>query len=190
MSFYPPKITERIAALRRAGQAEDANAAGTSATFVCGAAARFTLMIEGETKRIRRARFQTNGCGFAAAAADVLAEFIAGKKLSELHGANRERLRAEIENELGRFGDRRRHCLELCLDALQKALADYRAAQIEEWTGEKALVCTCFGVSAETIEKAVEDYYLTSVDEVTEKCAAGGGCGSCQPLIQEILDSR
>lgn len=188
MSFYPPKIAERFRAPHFAGRTENADASGTSAAFVCGAAARFALRIDGKTKEISEARFLTNGCGFATAAADVLAGLIVGKKLSELHGADRARLGGEIENALGAFGAHRRHCLELCLNALQAAFADFRAAQIEEWAGEKAVICTCFGVSEETIENLVRDYYLTSVEEVTEKCGAGGGCGSCQPLIREIID--
>lgn len=189
MSFYPPKITERLLSLRRAGRTRAANAVGTSATLVCGSAARFSLLVERETKEIREARFQTNGCGYAAAAADVLADLVTGEALSGLHGLDRARLRAAIESELGEFTAGRRHCLDLCFEALERALAEYRASQIEEWTGETALICSCFGVSEETIERVARDYHLREVEEVTEKCGAGGGCGSCRMLIEEILDS-
>jgi NifU-like protein len=72
---------------------------------------------------------------------------------------------------------------------LQDAFADFRAFQIEEFAGEKALICTCFGVSEERIEKAITENNLQTVEEVGEFCRAGTGCGSCQPLIQEIIDS-
>ena len=74
-------------------------------------------------------------------------------------------------------------------ETLQTALADFRALQIEEFIGEKALICTCFGVSEETIENLVFEESLATVEEVTDACNAGGGCGSCQPLIQEIIDA-
>jgi len=44
-------------------------------------------------------------------------------------------------------------------------------------------------VSERTIESEIKKRGLTSVREVTKACNAGGGCGSCQPLIVEILES-
>ena len=189
MSFYPSKISEKFRAARHAGKAAAANAAGTEASFVCGAALRFTLRIERETKEILEARYQTSGCGFLIAAAEKLAEKIDGRKLTELHGFDRSALQGQIENETGKFPASRNHCAELCADALRAALADFRAAQLEEFTGEKALICTCFGVSEETIERAAREYSLETVEEIIEICSAGGGCGSCQPLIQDILET-
>jgi len=166
----------------------DANAVGTSASFVCGAFLRFFLRIEIETKEISVAKFKSNGCGFMIAAADVLAEKIVDKKLIELHGSGREILQTSIESELGNFPAHRTHCLELCLEALQTAFADFRLFQIEEFAGEKALICTCFGVSEETIENVIKENSLESVEEVGTVCNAGTGCGSCQFLIQELID--
>ncbi|MCA1639809.1 MAG: iron-sulfur cluster assembly scaffold protein [Acidobacteria bacterium] len=188
MTFYPPKINEKFNAPKNIGKARKANSVGTNATFVCGAFLRFTLQIEIETKEIIEAKYQTNGCGYLIASADVLAEEIAGKKLFELHGLDKNVLQTKIETELGEFSEHRKHCLQLCLETLQNAFADFRAFQIEEFSGEKALICTCFGVSEETIEKLVKTNLLETVEEVTDACNAGGGCGSCQPLIQEILD--
>lgn len=188
MSFYPPKVSEKFHAARRAAKLSEANAVGTEASFVCGAAARFSLLIEKDSKTIVAAKYQTSGCGFLIAAAETLAENIVNRKLTALHGLNDSELREQVEGELGAFPDRRKHCLNLCVDALRAALADFRALQIEEFAGEKALVCTCFGVSEETVERVVREHSLTTVEEVTEACKAGGGCGSCQPLIQEIID--
>jgi NifU-like protein involved in Fe-S cluster formation/bacterioferritin-associated ferredoxin len=188
VSFYPAKISERFCAPENVGRAEGTNAVGTNATFVCGAVIRYTLRIDSQTKEILEAKFKTNGCGYLIAAADVLAAKIKGKHLAELHGLDKQDLQSEIESRLGRFENHRQHCFDLSLETLQAAFADFRAAQLEEWTGEKALVCTCFGVAEETIERVVKDNSLGSVEDVTMMCNAGGGCGSCQPLIQEIID--
>ncbi|MDQ3713216.1 MAG: iron-sulfur cluster assembly scaffold protein [Acidobacteriota bacterium] len=189
MSFYPKKISEKFHAPKNVGKAAHANAVGTSATFVCGAILRLTLRIEADTKEILEARFQTNGCGFLIASADVLSEKIVGKRLIELHGLDKQNLQTEIESELGTFENHRRHCLDLTFDALQNSFADFRARQIEEFAGEKALICTCFGVSEETIEHLIKEKTLETVEEITDVCNAGGGCGSCQLLIQEIIDT-
>ncbi len=189
MSFYPEKISEKFHAPKNIGKAACANAVGTSATFICGAILRLTLQIETNTKEILDARFQTNGCGFLIASADALTEKIIGKRLVELHGLDKQNLQREIESELGTFENHRHHCLDLTFDALQNSFADFRASQIEEFAGEKALICTCFGVLEETIEYLIKEKSLETVEEITDACNAGGGCGSCQPLIQEIIDT-
>jgi NifU-like protein len=188
MSFYPPKINGKFHAPQNVGRATGANAVGTGATFVCGTVLRFTLRIDKQTKEILEAKFKTNGCGYTIASAEILAEKVTGKHLAELQGLDEDFLQKEIEDSLGEFEEHRKHCLRLATDALHGAFADFRAAQIEEWTGEKALVCTCFGVSEDTIEKVIEKEALETVEAVTEACHAGGGCGSCQPLIEDILD--
>ncbi|CAN5522725.1 hypothetical protein BH10ACI1_BH10ACI1_25690 [soil metagenome] len=188
MTFYPEKISRIFVAPENTGKAENTNAVGTQAGFICGSFVRFYLQIDVETKAIINAKFKTNGCGFSIAAADVLAKIIRGKNLTELHGLDKSELTTKIEAELEKFPDHRTHCLEISLDALQSALADFRAFQIEEFTGEKALICTCFGVSEEEIEKKIAENNLQSVEQVGEICNAGTGCGSCRMLIQEIID--
>jgi len=189
VSFYPPKISEKFHSPKNVGEATGANAVGTNATFVCGAVSRFTLRIDRETKEILEAKYKINGCGFAIASAEILAEKITGRHLTELHSFDRRILESAIESQFGELSEHRKHCLELATESLQSALADFRVLQIEEFAGEKALICTCFGVSEETIENLIEKDSLSTIEDVTDACSAGGGCGSCQPLIQEIIDT-
>lgn len=188
MSFYPPKINERFLRPKNAGATARTDAVGADASLICGTFVRFFLQIDAPTKKIEAVRFKSDGCGYAIAAADLLAEKITGCKLTDLHGAGAKFWRVEIELELGSFAAERRHCLEMCLNALHAAMNYYRARLLEEFSGEKALVCTCFGVSEETIEHVVAENQVETVEQVTDFCKAGGGCGSCQFLIQEIVD--
>jgi NifU-like protein len=190
VSLYPPKVNELFSAPQHVGKAARPNAVGTGVSFVCGSFVRFYLEIDGETKEIREARYKTNGCGFAIAAAEVLSEKIVGRKLTELHGLKDAEFVAGIEGALGAFPVDRAHCAKICFDALQAAFADFRALQIEEFTGEKALICTCFGVSEETIERFIARTHAATVEEVGDACHAGTGCGSCRFLIQELIDMR
>jgi len=185
--FYPEKISERFGDPKNVGSAQDANAKGKWASFVCGVSIAFSVRIESETKEIADAKFKTNGCGFVIATADLIAEKIVGQKLTDLQGL--ENLANSVCKELDEIPDSRQHCLDICFDALQNALGDYRTSLIEEWSGEKALICTCFGVSEETIENLVATKGIKTVEDVGENCSAGTGCGSCQLLIQEILDA-
>jgi NifU-like protein len=187
-AFYPAKVNERFRSLRHSGRTADANALGTEASFICGSFVRFSLRIDTDSKEVADARFQTNGCGFMTAAADALADAVSGRRLTELHGLNNEELHAEIEDVLGKFPHGRGHCAEACVGALHAAFADHRTRQIEEFRGESALICTCFGISEEAIERCVSENGLTTVEAVTDRCKAGSGCGSCRMLIQELID--
>jgi len=187
-NFYPDKINAFFAAPKRAGKAARANVVGTGASFTCGSFIRFYLEIDASTKEIHDARYQTNGCGFAIAAAEITAEKIIGRKLTDLHGLNDAEFFGEIEYELGEFSSDRKHCARIGFDAMQAAFGDFRALQIEEFAGEKALICTCFGVSEETIESVIAENHAETVEEVGAICNAGTGCGSCQFLIQELID--
>lgn len=182
MAFYPEKINEHFTNPANVGELKNANAVGTNGSFVCGAVLRIYLRVENET--IVAARFKAAGCGFLFAAADVLCGKIAGKSIGE--GVNVFDL---VENELGEFETWRKHCIELVRDCFTAAVNDYRSAQLESWNGDEALICTCFGVSEKTIETVIGENLLTTVEQVTQACRAGGGCGSCQPLIEEILES-
>lgn len=188
MSFYPKKINSRFQNPRNSGNTSEENAVGTNAAISCGAFLRIGLKIDPETKEICDAAFTTNGCGYLMAAADLLTETLAGLKLTGLEGFGS--LQEIIIADLGPFPESRHHCLELALDALKDAFADFRARQVEEFIGEKALICTCFGVSEETLEEIIDTKHPETVDEVGELARAGTGCGSCQQLIREILDNR
>lgn len=50
------------------------------------------------------------------------------------------------------------------------------------------IICHCFEVSREEIEKAIREKGLRTVEEVGEATNAGTGCGRCQDQIQDILD--
>ena len=209
MSFYPAKVQKRFDSPRNTSRSEAANANGRSASFLCGSFVSFTLSIDAESKIVASAAFRSNGCGFMVAAADVLAELVTGKHLADLHGLDKTELRQRITDELDAFRIDRSHCVETCIEALRASFADYRTHQLEEFQGEKALICTCFGVSEATIESFLSQpgaasavssaepvatgfssLPMKTVEDVTRICNAGGGCGSCRMLIQEIIDAN
>ncbi|MEZ5345693.1 MAG: iron-sulfur cluster assembly scaffold protein [Pyrinomonadaceae bacterium] len=187
MSIYPPKIAKRFDSQANSGSFSSPSAMGSEVDFSCGVSLKFSLQIDPETKTITAAKFRTNGCGFVIAAADLLSENITGSALIDLHALQDQE--KELQQEFGGIPENRLHCFGLAMGALQNALAEYRNSQAAEWEGEKALICTCFGISEEVIEKTIADENLSTVEEVGASCNAGMGCGSCQFLIREILDT-
>ncbi|MEO6656248.1 MAG: (2Fe-2S)-binding protein, partial [Pyrinomonadaceae bacterium] len=188
--IYPEKISKRLRGLCRAIRFINSNAAGTEVNFGCGCFVRFSLTIDIENSIVSHAVFSSNGCGYMLAAADVLVESVINKRLVDLHGLTADGLSCVVSSDLGTFPDYRRACADVCIKCLRSAFADFRARQIEEFHGEKALICTCFGVTDEMIEMYIENKSLETVDDVALVCNAGTGCGSCRMLIQEMLDNR
>jgi bacterioferritin-associated ferredoxin len=158
--------------------------------FACGSAIRFHISVDSEAGFVQYAWFRSNGCGFMLATADVLAEYVRGKRLTDLHGLVETELYTEVNRRLKEFPENRKQCLEVSILALRAAFADLRARQLEEFRGEQALICTCFGVAEETIGTLIREDHLETVEQVTRACRAGSGCGSCTFLIQEMLDTR
>lgn len=182
MSFYPAPVNQRFLSAQFAGAVTRADAIGKAASFVCGAALQISVEIENQT--ILSAKFKAAGCGFLIAAADVLCEKIEHQRIHET-----SKISDLIISEIGDFSVERRHCLELCEEVWAKILIDFSIKTRTEWNGDDVLICQCFGVSEKTIERTIAENDLQSVEQVTNICNAGGGCGSCQVLITEILDN-
>ena len=189
-AFYPPEVNELFTSPAHAGKPAGANAVGTAANFDCGSFVRISMRIDPQTKEIVGAGFQTNGCGFMVASGEAICRQVKGKHLTELHGEAAAELRAQLAGILGPIPPDRAQCLNSCLEGLTGAFADFRSYLIEEFSGEKPLICTCFGVTEETIEQKITDLHLTTLQEVSAATRAGQGCGSCHMLIREILDSH
>lgn len=190
MSFYPAAIQKRLSRTENAGPVDNACASGRAASFLCGCPVEFAVRLGEDGKTIKAAAFKSKGCGYMIAAADVLTEAIKARQLGELHSLDHDELYAAIESTLIPFPAERRQCAEVCIEALRTTFANLRAKQIKEFAGEKALVCTCFGVLEETIAVLISESGLKTTDEVAAICNAGSGCGSCRMLIQEMLDAE
>ena len=52
------------------------------------------------------------------------------------------------------------------------------------------VICQCFQINESTIRATIIKNNLTEIDEVTERCQAGGGCHSCHILIQLFIDEH
>jgi len=158
---------------RNVGDADEPSFTGRSASLRCGALIRFSLQVD-ENHSISQARFRAAGCDVLIAAASRLTEQVTGLTTAEA---------ATIINEAN-------DCVALARNAMLDAIREYSNAARDDWAGDEALICTCFFVSERTIEREIQTRGLTTVTEVTRSCNAGGGCGSCHQLIQEILEAN
>jgi len=134
--------------------------------------------------RVSQARFRAAGCHVLVASASLLTERVTGSTTADAAA-----LAQEPAALVGVITDRE-HCSGIACDALIAAIRKYSDAARDDWAGDEALICTCFFVSERRIEREIQQHGLTTVAEVTQICNAGGGCGSCHQLIQEILETN
>jgi NifU-like protein len=183
----PEVATDHFFNPRNVGDADEPSFVGRAASLICGAHVRFSIQVD-ENQRVTQAKFKAAGCSVLVASSSLLTERVVNVPTSEagIIGQDRDALvRGFTDFEPGR-----EHCSKLACDALRAAIREYSDAARDDWAGDEALICTCFFVSERTIEREIETHGLQDVAEVTRACNAGGGCGSCHQLIQEILDTQ
>ena len=189
MSYYPGRINEHFLRPQNVGDLVDADTRAETGSFTCGAILRLSLKIDKETQRISDAQFKAAGCGYLVASASLMTEIIKGLTTAEAARAS-ALLEETLVEYFGVPPPDKEHCARLCAEALREAVIHFSQRVRDEWTGEEALICTCFGVSEKRIEREIEDKSLRTVREVTSACNAGAGCGSCHPLIEEMLEDH
>jgi NifU-like protein len=189
MPYYPSSISKHFLSPQNVGDIDEADAMAEAASFTCGAIMRLSLKIDKETQRIVDARFKASGCGYLIAHASVVTEIIRGLTTAEAAKAS-GLLQETLSEYFGAPPREKEQCILLCAEALRESVVHYSQRVRDEWAGEEALICTCFGVSEKRIEQVITDRSLRTVREVTRACNAGGGCQSCHPLIEEILEDH
>ena len=178
---YTDKVREHFLNPKNVGEIENPDGVAEVGSIACGDALKLSFSLD-EKKRIKEAKFKTFGCASAIASSSALTEMIKGMTLEEAAKVSNQ----DIAAFLGGLPDEKMHCSVMGKEALEKAIENYRGAPAAE-TGAR-IVCECFGVTDQEIERTVRENNLTTVEEVTNYTKAGGGCGRCQDDIQRIID--
>jgi nitrogen fixation NifU-like protein len=118
--MYSDKVLDHFKNPRNQGSLADADAVGQEGNPVCGDVMKVYLKIEGE--RITDIRFETLGCAAAIAVSSSLTELAKGKTLDEALAMTKD----DIVRELGGLPETKIHCSMLGVDALHKAIKEYR----------------------------------------------------------------
>lgn len=180
---YTDKVLDHFRNPRNVGKIDHPDGVGTVGSLACGDA--LTLMFKlDDQKRIVDVKFQTFGCASAIASSSALTEMLKGKTLEEAEKITNK----DIANFLGGLPEQKMHCSVMGREALEAAIHNYKTGETTVKNLEDHIVCTCFGVSENEIRRVATENSLTTVDQVTDFCKAGGGCGMCRNDIQHILD--
>jgi NifU-like protein len=176
---------------------EAPDAVGEVGNITCGDALKLFLRLDETKQTVVDAKFQTFGCASAIASASALTELIKGKPIADVEELTND----DIADFLGSLPEEKMHCSVMGMEALQAALANLRGetdgtATAGHEHGEEdydpdgldRVVCYCFSVTERQIRDVVKANGLNTVEQVTNYCKAGGGCGGCKGDIQTILD--
>ncbi|MDR1165066.1 MAG: Fe-S cluster assembly protein NifU [Deltaproteobacteria bacterium] len=179
---YTDRVMDHFENPRNVGVVARIDGEGQVGSLSCGDALRLTIQIDKDKDLIEDAKFQTFGCASAIASSSALTEMIKGKTLDQALSLTNQ----DIADFLGGLPREKMHCSVMGQEALEAAVANYRGLPPPSLRGD--VVCQCFNVTEEEIERVVRANRLTTVDEVTQYTKAGGGCGKCHPKLQGILD--
>ncbi len=186
---YTEKVMDHYRNPRNVGKIDNPDAVGIAGSLACGDQLKIYLKIENGI--VTDAKFQTFGCGSAVASSSILTEMIIGKPVEEV----RKITNKDIADELGGLPPEKMHCSVMGYEALEDALKNYKTDDyvdlddLREPETRDKIVCTCFNVTENQIWDAIKVNGLKTVEEITNYTKAGGACGKCKGLIQDIINT-
>ena len=188
---YTNKVMDHFLNPRNVGEIENPDADAEVGNITCGDALKLYLKLD-DNGRISDVKFKTFGCASAIASSSALTELVKGMTLDEAAKVTNK----DIVKLLGSLPEEKMHCSVMGMEALQAAIADYKAKHGEAYQKieddpedhEGRIVCKCFGVTDTKIRRVAKENNLHTAEQVTKYTKAGGACGACLDQIQEILD--
>ena len=168
---------------RNVGVIENPDGVGEVGSLACGDALRLMFKL-GPDGRIADVKFQTFGCASAIASSSALTEIIKGMTVEEAGKVTNQ----DIAEFLGGLPEQKMHCSVMGREALDAAIENYHSGKTEKKILAGKVVCNCFGVTEEEIERVIRENGLSTLEQVTNYTKAGGGCGKCKPDIEKLLE--
>ena len=132
---YSERVLDHFQHPRNVGEIPDASGVGTVGNAKCGDIMQMFLKIN-DDEIVEDVKFKTFGCGAAIATSSMATELIKGKPLSEAEKLTNEAVVEALEG----LPPVKIHCSVLAQEAVQAAIADYRAkkAQKQKQEAEQA----------------------------------------------------
>jgi nitrogen fixation NifU-like protein len=127
---YTNKVIEHFKHPHNQGSIPDADATGEEGNPICGDVMKIYLKIDNRKQKtdsreeyIKDIKFETLGCAAAIAVSSALTDLVKGKTLDEAMKVTKD----TIVDDLGGLPVQKVHCSMLGVDALRKAIENYRS---------------------------------------------------------------
>ena len=181
---YTDKVLDHFHNPRNVGKIDTPDGIGQVGALACGDALTLMFKLDADG-RIADVKFQTFGCASAIASASALTEMIKGKTLEEAKQISNR----DIAEFLGGLPDQKMHCSVMGREALEAAIHNCETGETTIRTlDEDPVICHCFDLHKSEIIRVTKENNLTTLEQLTNFCKAGGACGKCRDDIQLILD--
>jgi NifU-like protein len=180
---YTEKVKDHFFNPRNVGTIDEPDGVGEVGSLACGDALTLMFKLDEKKERIANVKFKTFGCASAIASSSALTEIIKGMTITEAEKVTNQ----DIAEFLGGLPEQKMHCSVMGREALEAAIANFRSGASGKRELQGKVVCTCFGVTEEAIERVVRENDLKTVEDVTNYVKAGGGCGGCVDEIEQII---
>ena len=119
--LYSEKVMDHFKNPRNVGEIEDADGIGEVGNVKCGDIMKIFIKVENDV--IVDVKFKTYGCGAAIATSSKATEMVMGKTIDEALALTNKM----VMDALGGLPAAKVHCSVLAEEALQSAIADYKA---------------------------------------------------------------
>jgi nitrogen fixation NifU-like protein len=117
---YSDKVLEHFKNPKNQGNMENPDAVGELGNPACGDVMKIYLKIEENI--IEDIKFETLGCAAAIAVSSALTELVKGKNIDEAEKITKDK----VVESLGGLPTMKIHCSMLGVDALKKAIKEYK----------------------------------------------------------------
>ena len=121
--MYSEKVMDHFSNPRNVGEIENASGIGEVGNEKCGDIMKIFIKVENDV--IVDVKFKTYGCGAAIATSSKATEMVMGKTIDEALALTNKM----VMDALGGLPAAKVHCSVLAEEALQSAIADYKAKQ-------------------------------------------------------------
>ena len=112
---------------RNQGEIETPTAVGEVSNPDCGDSTKMYLAVD-ENGVITDITFETFGCAAAVASSSILTEMVKGKTVDEAYAVTE----VAVADELGGLPEKKMHCSMVGVDALRKAITNYRNGVLDD----------------------------------------------------------
>ena len=121
--MYSEQVMDHFMNPRNVGEIENASGVGEVGNAKCGDIMKIFIKVENDV--IVDVKFKTYGCGAAIATSSKATEMVMGKTIDEALALTNKM----VMDALGGLPAAKVHCSVLAEEALQSAIADYKAKQ-------------------------------------------------------------
>ena len=118
--MYTEKVIEHFKNPHNQGSIKDANATAIQTSPSCGDTMKLYLNIEDNV--IKEVKFETMGCAAAIASSSAFTDMVKGKTIEEALAITKK----QLVEDLGGLPAPKVHCSLLSVDALHKAIKNYK----------------------------------------------------------------